>query len=221
MRATVPGLAARRSIRAQAARISSFHGMSGFIDMFELPRPPHARPWQRGFPRGRPVGAFGKRIRVALEHDQRGGARRMCCREQRRWRERAVDATRTASRLPRSSSTAVMLSAHCSNVGSAPGVTGSDAPVPGWSKKMSRPSEVIASNQPWMDGSSGKTSQHVNQSGRTRCREDLRATRDRRRASPRSSHSASPRTPPKSRPRNGQRWVSVQRIVDVARTLPR
>ena len=60
----------------------------------------------------------------------------------------AVDATRTASRLPRSSSTAVMLSAHCSNVGSAPGVTGSDAPVPGWSKKMSRPSDVIASTHP-------------------------------------------------------------------------
>ena len=57
-------------------------------------------------------------------------------------------ARRTASRLPRSSSTAVMLSAHCSKVGSAPGVTGSDAPVPGWSKKMSRPSDVIASTHP-------------------------------------------------------------------------
>ena len=34
-----------------------------------------------------------------------------------------------------------MLSAHCSNVVSAPGVTGSDAPVPGWSKKISRPSD--------------------------------------------------------------------------------
>ena len=50
--------------------------------------------------------------------------------------------------LPRSSSTAVMLSAHCSNVGSAPGVTGSEAPVPGWSKKISRPSDVIASIHP-------------------------------------------------------------------------
>ena len=29
-----------------------------------------------------------------------------------------------------------MLSAHCSKVGSAPGVTGSDPPVPGWSKKI-------------------------------------------------------------------------------------
>ena len=59
-----------------------------------------------------------------------------------------VPARRTASRLPRSSNTAVMLSAHCSMVGSAPGVTGSDAPVPGWSKKMSRPSDVIASTHP-------------------------------------------------------------------------
>ena len=57
-------------------------------------------------------------------------------------------ATRTASRLPRSSSTALMLSAHCSKVGSAPGVMGSDAPVPGWSKKISRPSDVIASTHP-------------------------------------------------------------------------
>jgi len=48
-----------------------------------------------------------------------------------------------------------MLSANCSNVGSAPEVTGSDAPVPGWSKKISRPSDVIASTQPGMDGSSG------------------------------------------------------------------
>ena len=31
------------------------------------------------------------RIRVTLEHDQRGGARRMCRREQRRCRERGVD----------------------------------------------------------------------------------------------------------------------------------
>jgi hypothetical protein len=35
--------------------------------------------------------------------------------------------SKTASRLPRSSSTAVMLSAHCSEVGTAPGATGSDA----------------------------------------------------------------------------------------------
>ena len=40
-------------------------------------------------------------------------------------------AMRTASSLPRSSSTAVMLSAHCSKVGIASGAMGSDAPVPG------------------------------------------------------------------------------------------
>jgi hypothetical protein len=38
-----------------------------------------------------------------------------------------------------------MLSAHCSDVGIAFGVMGSDAPVPGWSTKISRPSDVIAS----------------------------------------------------------------------------
>jgi hypothetical protein len=58
-----------------------------------------------------------------------------------------------------------MLSAHCSNVGSAPGVTGSEAPVPGWSKKMSRPSDVIASTHPRRDGNSGKMSQQVIQFG--------------------------------------------------------
>jgi hypothetical protein len=57
-------------------------------------------------------------------------------------------ASRTASLLPRSFNTAVVLSAHCSKVGSAPGVTGSDAPVPGWSKKISRPIDVIASTNP-------------------------------------------------------------------------
>jgi hypothetical protein len=41
-----------------------------------------------------------------------------------------------------------MLSAHCSKVGSAPGVTGSDIPLPGWSKKINRPSDVIASTHP-------------------------------------------------------------------------
>ena len=74
-------------------------------------------------------------------------------------------AIRTASRLWRSSNTAVMLSAHCSNVGSAPGVMGSDAPVPGWSRKMSRPSDEIASTHPRRDCSSGRTSQQVNQFG--------------------------------------------------------
>ena len=73
--------------------------------------------------------------------------------------------TSAAPGLPIASSTAVMLSAHCSKVGIAPGSTGSEAPLPGWSKTMSRPSEVIASTHPWMDGSSGRCSQQVNQFG--------------------------------------------------------
>ena len=60
-------------------------------DMLQLPRPPHGDHRQRGLPRCEPIGAFSHRIRVALEHDQRGCAGRMCCREQRRRRERAVD----------------------------------------------------------------------------------------------------------------------------------
>ena len=117
--------------------------------MLELPRAPHGDQPQRGLPRDRGPSVRSGDLR-SPQHDERGGAGRMCRGEQRRCRERADDATRTASRLPRSSSTAVMLSAHCSKVGSAPGVTGSDAPVPGWSKKMSRPSDVIASTHPWM-----------------------------------------------------------------------
>ena len=58
-----------------------------------------------------------------------------------------------------------MLSAHCSKVGSAPGVTGSDAPVPGWSKKMSRPSDVIASTHLEWTVAPARTSQQVNQFG--------------------------------------------------------
>ena len=40
-RATVRGLAARRSIRAHVARISSFHGMSGFNTCCKLSGAPH------------------------------------------------------------------------------------------------------------------------------------------------------------------------------------
>ena len=93
MRATVPGLAARRSCRAHAARISSFHGMSGFITCWNSPVPHMATMAARTSSVG-PLGAFSQRIRVALEHDQRGGAGRMCCCEQRRCRERAVDRER-------------------------------------------------------------------------------------------------------------------------------
>jgi hypothetical protein len=73
----------------------------------------------------------------------------MCRCEQRPRRERAVEGEEDRfATFPRSSSTAVMLSAHCSKVGIAPGVTGSDAPVPGWSKKISRPNDVVASTHP-------------------------------------------------------------------------
>jgi hypothetical protein len=58
-----------------------------------------------------------------------------------------------------------MLSAHCSKVGNAPGEMGSEAPVPGWSNKMSRPSDVIASSHPCVDGNSTKNSEQVNQFG--------------------------------------------------------
>ena len=59
--------------------------------MLELARAPHGDHGSDDFLASEPVGAFSQRIRVALEHDQRGGAGRMCCREQRRCRERAVD----------------------------------------------------------------------------------------------------------------------------------
>jgi hypothetical protein len=38
-----------------------------------------------------PIGALSHQIREALERDQRGGAGRMCCREQRRRCQRAAD----------------------------------------------------------------------------------------------------------------------------------
>ena len=59
--------------------------------MLELPRAPHGDHGSEDFLGIEPISAFSHRIRVALEHDQRGGAGRMCCREQRRCRERAVD----------------------------------------------------------------------------------------------------------------------------------
>ena len=88
------------------------------------------------------------RIRVALEHDERGGARRICRREQRRGRERAGAREKdrfAAAEIVEHRGDAV---GQLLDVGSAPGLTGSDAPVPGWSKKISRPSDVIASTHP-------------------------------------------------------------------------
>ena len=59
--------------------------------MLELARPPHGYHGSAGFLDVHPVGAFSKRIRIALEHHECSGARRMRCGEQRRWRQRAVD----------------------------------------------------------------------------------------------------------------------------------
>jgi len=73
-----------------------------------------------------------------------------------------------------------MLSAHCSKVGSAPGVTGSDTPVPGWSKKINRPSDVIASTHPCMGSSSGRISQLVDQLATLTMPRGLHAMRDAR-----------------------------------------
>ena len=114
----------------------------------------------------------------------------------------AFPAMSTASLLPRSSSTAVMLSAHCSKVGSAPGcdrIGGSrarlveedqppqrrhrlDPPLNGWQLR-----QVLAAGEPC--------------SGRTLCLAHPQRKRGRRRASPRSAHSASPRTLQKSKSR--------------------
>ena len=133
--------------------------------MLEFPVP-HMRSWPGGCSGSSPSARCDHAVRVTVQHHQRRRAGRMRCREQRSCRRtHRRPRGETASRLPRSSSTAVMLSAHCSRVGSAPGVTGSEAPVPGWSKKMSRPSDVIASTHPWREGSSGRSSQHVNQFG--------------------------------------------------------
>ena len=56
--------------------------------MLDLPAAPHAD--RRGL--GFVLNEWGAaRICVTVEHDQRGGARRMCCREQRRCRERMAD----------------------------------------------------------------------------------------------------------------------------------
>ncbi len=128
MRATVRGLAARRSYRAHAARISSFHGMSGLSTCSILARAPH--------------GDHGSDDFFGMDPSVRSAIGLACPPARRaRWcetdvlprtappsRTRRCSARSTASRLPRSSSTAVMLSAHCSKVGSAPGSTGSDAP---------------------------------------------------------------------------------------------
>jgi hypothetical protein len=142
--ATVRGLAARRSSRAHAARISSFHGMSGLTTCWYSPVPHTSTMAASTPPRS------GMLDGSALPSSTSSAAVRDGCVAANSAAVGSAPGTArsTASRLSRSSSTAVMLSAHCSNVGSAPGETGSDAPVPGWSKKISRPSDAIASTHP-------------------------------------------------------------------------
>jgi hypothetical protein len=57
--------------------------------MLHLPRAPHGDRGSSDLLGCGSLGALSHRIRVALEHDERGCARRMCCREQRPRRERA------------------------------------------------------------------------------------------------------------------------------------
>ena len=127
-------------------------------------------------------------------------------------RTRRPVATRTASRLPRSSSTAVMLSAHCSKVGIAPGGRDPTLPCPAGQRRSA--DQGSSSPRPTLEGTVApeQTSQHVNQSRRPRCREHLRVTRDTRRANPRSARTASPRTPQKSKPRSGSSGAHRQRL---------
>ena len=127
-RAKVAGLAARRSIRAQVARISSFHGMSGLITRWCFPFPTW-RPRRRQIPRRRSISAFNHRVGVALEPDQRGCSGRMCGCEQRRRRKRAINCDEDRLLTSEILSTAVMLSAHCSGSAARPASPGSDAPV--------------------------------------------------------------------------------------------
>jgi hypothetical protein len=67
--------------------------MSGLITLLELAGPPHGDHAGDGFlgvDPDDPVATLGQRKRVAVEHDQRGCAGRMCRREQRRWHQRAA-----------------------------------------------------------------------------------------------------------------------------------
>ena len=56
--------------------------------MLDFPRAPHGDQGRDDFLGIAPISAFSKRIRVTFENDKRGGARRMCRREQRPRRER-------------------------------------------------------------------------------------------------------------------------------------
>jgi hypothetical protein len=76
----------------------------------------------------------------------------------RRFRECAVDRDEERS----VASEVVMHRGDAVGPNSKVGVAGSDTLVPDWSKWIHLPSDVIASIQPWIAGSSGKTSPFVN-----------------------------------------------------------
>jgi hypothetical protein len=71
----------------------------------------------------------------------------MCRCEQRRRREGPVDREDDRFASPEVFKHVGDAAGHCSMFGISSAVTGSNAPVPGWSKKISRPSVVIASTQ--------------------------------------------------------------------------
>jgi hypothetical protein len=83
MRATVAGPAVRRSSRAQVARISSFHGRFRIGRTLQLARSAHRDCGIEQTLCGEAIGACTQRIREDFERDERGGAGRMCCGEQR------------------------------------------------------------------------------------------------------------------------------------------
>ena len=145
MRATVRGLAVRRSIRAHAARISSFHGISGFITCWNSPVPHIAARAAKISSRSGmlDVSAWPSSTTSAVVRDG-------CV---------AANSAAVGNAPGNASSAASRLSESVEHRGDAVGplLQGRQrarlrrdrtAPVPGWSKKMSRPSDVIASTHP-------------------------------------------------------------------------
>ena len=131
--------------------------------------------------------------RPAVHRDQRRCPRRMC-RTTKIHRNRAVDCEEdrfTSSKIVQYCG--AILSDHCSNVGSTPDVTGMRT-LRCPADRRGRPPRAMSSppTHPWIDGRSGRTSQHVNQFGTNTKSRGPHATRDRRRASPRSSHERVP-----------------------------
>ena len=142
-----------------------------------------------------PIGAFSHRIRVALEHDQRGGAGRMCCREQRRCRERAVDREEDRFATPeivqhRGDAVGPLLQGR--QRARRDGIGRSGARL----VEEDRADRAMSSPRPTLEGTVAPEGPHSGEPVRDEhdVARTFSATRDRRRASPRSAHSASPRT---------------------------